>query len=108
MQVVILSGEQRRRLREVTNVRPKPMFEIGSHRILWQIMKIYSIFGLNDFVFCFVYKGHVIKDYFINFKFRINDSPINLGVNSEIEIHQNNRVVSKFSTKRKLKHLKNG
>lgn len=108
MKIVILCGGQGTRLREETNVRPKPMVEIGAYPILWHIMKIYSSFGFNDFVLCLGYKGHIIKDYFINFKFRINDSPINLGVNSEIEIHQNNRVVSKFSTKRKLKHLKNG
>jgi glucose-1-phosphate cytidylyltransferase len=52
-------------------------------------MKIYSSFGLNEFVLCLGYKGHIIKDYFVNFKLRTNDCTINLGSNSEIEIHQN-------------------
>lgn len=91
MKVVILCGGQGTRLREETNVRPKPMVEIGSHPILWHIMKIYSSFGLNDFVLCLGYKGHIIKDYFINFKFRINDCTVHTGINSEIEIHQNEK-----------------
>ena len=92
MKVVILCGGQGTRLREETNVRPKPMVEIGTHPILWHIMKIYSSFGLNDFVLCLGYKGHIIKDYFINFKFRTNDCTVRLGTNAEIEIHQNEAV----------------
>ncbi len=92
MKVVILCGGQGTRLREETNVRPKPMVEIGSHPILWHIMKIYSSFGFNDFVLCLGYKGYIIKDYFINFKFRTNDFTINLKNNPEIEIHQNEAI----------------
>ena len=92
MKVVILCGGQGTRLREETNVRPKPMVEIGTHPILWHIMKIYAYFGLNEFVLCLGYKGHIIKDYFINFKFRTNDCTIHLGNNAEIEIHQNEAV----------------
>ncbi len=92
MKVVILCGGQGTRLREETNVRPKPMVDIGTHPILWHIMKIYSSFGLNDFVLCLGYKGHIIKDYFLNFKMRTNDFTINLANNSEIEIHQNQAV----------------
>ncbi len=92
MKVVILCGGQGTRLREETNVRPKPMVEIGSHPILWHIMKIYSHFGLNEFVLCLGYKGHIIKDYFINFKFRTNDCTIVLGEKSEVEIHQNEKA----------------
>lgn len=92
MKVVILCGGQGTRLREETNVRPKPMVEIGSHPMLWHIMKIYSSFGLNDFVLCLGYKGYIIKDYFINFKFRTNDFTINLKNNPEIEIHQNEAI----------------
>ena len=89
MKVVILCGGQGTRLREETNIRPKPMVEIGMQPILWHIMKIYSSFGLNEFVLCLGYKGHIIKDYFVNFKLRTNDCTINLTANSEIEIHQN-------------------
>lgn len=92
MKVVILCGGQGTRLREETNVRPKPMVEIGSHPILWHIMKIYSAFGLSEFVLCLGYKGHIIKDYFINFKVRTNDCTVSLGAKSEIEIHQNERL----------------
>ena len=92
MKVVILCGGQGTRLREETNVRPKPMVEIGAHPILWHIMKIYSSFGFNDFVLCLGYKGHIIKDYFINFKLRTNDCTVRTGADSEIEIHQNERL----------------
>lgn len=91
MKVVILCGGQGTRLREETNVRPKPMVEIGTQPILWHIMKIYSSFGLNEFVLCLGYKGHIIKDYFVNFKLRTNDCTINLGNGSEIEIHQSQK-----------------
>ncbi len=92
MKVVILCGGQGTRLREETNVRPKPMVEIGTQPILWHIMKIYSSFGLNEFVLCLGYKGHIIKDYFVNFKLRTNDCTINLADNAEIEIHQNQEL----------------
>ncbi len=64
MKVVILCGGQGTRLREQTGVMPKPMVEIGGKPILWHIMKIYSHFGLDEFVLCLGYKGEVIKDYF--------------------------------------------
>lgn len=89
MKTVILCGGKGTRLREETNIKPKPMVEIGSHPIIWHIMKVYSAFGLDEFVLCLGYKGYIIKDYFINFKFRTNDCTVNLGTNSEIKIHQN-------------------
>ena len=88
MKVVILCGGQGTRLREETNVRPKPMVEIGSQPILWHIMKIYSSFGLNEFVLCLGYKGHIIKDYFANFQIRTNDFTVKLGDEAGIEIHR--------------------
>ena len=66
MKVVILCGGQGTRLREQTEVMPKPMVEIGGRPMLWHIMKIYSHFGLTDFVLCLGYKGEVIKNYFAN------------------------------------------
>ena len=89
MKTVILCGGKGTRLREETNIKPKPMVEIGSQPILWHIMKIYSAFGLKDFVLCLGYKGHIIKDYFTNFEFRTNDCTVNLGANSQISIHRN-------------------
>jgi glucose-1-phosphate cytidylyltransferase len=67
MKVVILAGGLGTRLAEDTAVRPKPMVEIGDRPILWHIMKIYSSFGLKDFVICLGYKGYVIKEYFANY-----------------------------------------
>ena len=60
--VVILCGGQGTRLREATETKPKPMVEIGGRPILWHIMKLYAHFGLDEFVLCLGYKGHVIKD----------------------------------------------
>lgn len=67
MQVVILAGGFGSRLGEETSVKPKPMVEIGGKPILWHIMKMYSSYGLNDFIICLGYKGHIIKDYFANY-----------------------------------------
>ncbi len=64
MQVVILCGGKGERLREHTDVIPKPLVEIGGKPILWHIMKIYSHYGYNDFILCLGYKGEKIKDYF--------------------------------------------
>ena len=67
MKVVLLAGGYGTRLSEVTDVRPKPMVEIGGKPIIWHIMKIYSHYGFNDFVICLGYKGYVIKEYFANY-----------------------------------------
>jgi glucose-1-phosphate cytidylyltransferase len=67
MKVVILAGGYGTRLNEETRVKPKPMVEVGNRPILWHIMKIYSAFGLNDFVICLGYKGEMIKEYFANY-----------------------------------------
>ena len=64
MRVVILCGGKGERLREHTEVIPKPLIEIGGKPILWHIMKIYSYHGYNDFILCLGYKGEKIKDYF--------------------------------------------
>ena len=67
MKAVILAGGLGTRLSEETSVRPKPMVEIGGKPILWHVMKIYSSYGINDFVICCGYKGYVIKEYFKNY-----------------------------------------
>jgi len=67
MKVVILAGGLGTRLSEETDIRPKPMVEIGGKPILWHIMKIYSHFGFNEFVICAGYKSHYIKEYFMNY-----------------------------------------
>jgi glucose-1-phosphate cytidylyltransferase len=67
MKTVILAGGFGSRLSEETQIKPKPMIEIGGQPILWHIMKIYAAHGLTDFIVCCGYKGHVIKDYFANY-----------------------------------------
>lgn len=87
MKVLILAGGLGTRLSEESDVRPKPMVEIGERPILWHIMKIYSHYGFNDFVVLTGYKSHVIKDYFINYYTRYSDITVDLRYNS-VEIHK--------------------
>ncbi len=88
MKAVILAGGFGSRLSEATNLIPKPMVEIGGKPIIWHIMKIYSHYGINDFVICCGYKQYVIKEYFANY-FRHNcDMTVDLSNNS-IAVHDN-------------------
>ena len=88
MKVVILAGGLGSRLSEESHSRPKPMIEIGGRPILWHIMKIYSSFGLNEFVICCGYKSYVIKEYFANYYLHQSDVTFDLRDNS-VEIHNN-------------------
>jgi glucose-1-phosphate cytidylyltransferase len=74
MKVVILAGGLGTRLSEETELRPKPMVEIGGKPILWHIMKWYSNFGFNEFIICCGYKSHIIKEYFANYHMRNRDT----------------------------------
>lgn len=87
MKVAILAGGLGTRLSEETELKPKPMVEIGGHPILWHVMKIYSYFGFNDFIILTGYKSHVIKDYFINYYTRYSDITVDMK-NNAVEIHQ--------------------
>jgi glucose-1-phosphate cytidylyltransferase len=87
MQVVILCGGVGTRLREETEFRPKPMVNIGTHPILWHIMKYYSQFGFKDFVLALGYKGEMIKNYFCNYELMNNDVTIELGQHERTCIH---------------------
>jgi glucose-1-phosphate cytidylyltransferase len=89
MKVVILAGGLGTRLTEETTVRPKPMVEIGGKPMLWHIMKIYEQYGYNDFVICLGYKGHIIKEYFINYYLYNSDITVELGSN-KMDIHYSN------------------
>lgn len=82
MKVVLLAGGLGTRLSEETDVRPKPMVEIGGKPIIWHIMKIYSHYGYNDFVILLGYKGYYIKEYFANYFLHQSDVTINLENNS--------------------------
>ncbi len=81
MKVVIFAGGLGTRLAEETDVRPKPMVEIGGKPILWHIMKIYSAHGFNEFIVCLGYKGYVIKEYFINYFMHNSDITVDLADN---------------------------
>ena len=85
MKVVIFAGGLGTRISEETDVRPKPMVEIGGKPILWHIMKIYSHYGYNDFIICLGYKGYVIKEYFMNYFLHNSDISIDLG-NNKMEV----------------------
>jgi glucose-1-phosphate cytidylyltransferase len=86
MKAVILAGGYGSRISEETDKVPKPMVEIGGKPILWHIMKIYSSYGINDFIICLGYKGYVIKEYFSNYFLHTSDVTIDLRTNS-MEIH---------------------
>jgi len=83
-----MAGGLGTRLSEETDTKPKPMVEIGGRPILWHIMKIYSRFGINDFIVCAGYKGYIIKEYFANYFLHSADTTFDLGRNS-IEFHRN-------------------
>ena len=87
MKAVILAGGLGTRISEETNLKPKPMVEIGSKPILWHIMKMYSSHGINDFIICCGYKGYVIKEYFANYFLHQSDVTFCMKKNS-IEVHQ--------------------
>ena len=73
MKVVILAGGFGTRITEESATKPKPMVEIGGRPILWHIMKIYSHYGLTDFIICLGYKGYVIKKYFADYFLSMSD-----------------------------------
>lgn len=87
MKVVILAGGLGTRLSEETELKPKPMVEIGGKPILWHIMKIYSHYGFNDFVVLTGYKSHIIKEYFINYYNRYSDVTVDMA-NNTVEVHK--------------------
>ena len=87
MKAVILAGGLGTRLSEETSIRPKPMVEIGGKPILWHIMKIYSAHGIDDFIICCGYKGHVIKEYFANY-FMYNSNVTFDIANNQMHVHR--------------------
>ena len=87
MKAVILAGGLGTRISEESVSRPKPMIEIGGKPILWHIMKIYSHYGINDFIVCCGYKGYVIKEYFANYFLHTSDVTFDMQKNS-MEVHQ--------------------
>src|SRR5919112_2995325 len=89
MKAVILAGGFGTRISEESGIRPKPMVEVGGKPILWHIMKIYSAYGINDFIICCGYKAEIIKEYFANYC--LNNSDVTFDMRSnKMEIHKNN------------------
>lgn len=89
MKVIILAGGFGTRISEESDLKPKPMVEIGGKPILWHIMKSYSHYGFNEFIILCGYKGYIIKDFFANYYKHLADMTINLA-NNQIEYHRNN------------------
>jgi glucose-1-phosphate cytidylyltransferase len=87
MKAVILAGGFGTRIAEETSSRPKPMVEIGGRPLLWHILKLYSHFGIHDFVICLGYKGYVIKEYFANYFLHSGDVTIDVA-NNRVEMHR--------------------
>ena len=87
MKCVLLAGGLGTRISEESSSRPKPMIEIGGKPILWHIMKIYSHYGINDFIVCCGYKGYVIKEYFANYFLHTSDVTFDMQKNS-MEVHE--------------------
>ncbi len=88
MKAVILAGGFGTRLSEETHLKPKPMVEIGGKPILWHILKIYSHFGINDFIICCGYKGYIIKEYFANYFLHTSDVTFHMDNDNYMEILQ--------------------
>ncbi len=87
MKAVILAGGYGTRISEETHLKPKPMVEIGGMPILWHIMKIYSHYGINDFIICCGYKGYMIKEYFKNYSLHMSDVTFDISKNS-MKVHK--------------------
>ena len=87
MKAVLLAGGLGTRLSEETDLKPKPMVEIGGRPILWHIMKIYSSHGIDDFIICCGYKGYLIKEYFANYFLHMSDVTFDMH-NNQMEIHR--------------------
>lgn len=87
MKAVILAGGLGTRISEETGVRPKPMVEIGGKPILWHILKIFSHYGIHDFVICLGYKGYLIKEYFANYFLHTSDVTFDIAAN-RMDVHE--------------------
>jgi len=88
MKIVILAGGLGTRIAEESATKPKPMIEIGGKPILWHIMKMYSAHGLNDFIICCGYKGHIIKEYFANYFLHMSDVTFDMTNENSFKVHQ--------------------
>lgn len=90
MKAIILCGGQGTRIRDISEILPKPMLFIGDRPILWHIMKIYAYHGIKDFVLCLGYKGWIIKEFFINYVAKVCDMSLTLGKKDSVIYHNIN------------------
>jgi len=90
IKAVILCGGQGTRIRDVSELLPKPMLAIGNMPIIWHIMKIYAHYGIKDFVLCLGYKGWIVKEFFLNYKAKVSDISIKLGNPDSAKYHNTN------------------
>jgi glucose-1-phosphate cytidylyltransferase len=88
MRAILLAGGLGTRISEESSLRPKPMIEIGGMPILWHILKIYSHFGVNEFIICCGYKGYVIKEYFANYFLHMSDVSFDMRSNEMKVLHR--------------------
>jgi glucose-1-phosphate cytidylyltransferase len=88
MKAVILAGGLGTRISEETSIRPNPMVEIGGMPVLWHIMKLYSAYGINEFVICLGYKGYMIKEYFANYYLHMSDVTFEME-EGRMQVHHN-------------------
>ena len=86
MKVVILCGGMGTRMKAETDLRPKPMVEIGGHPILWHIMQVYAHFGYKSFILCLGYKGNMIREYFLNYHYMNHDIRVHLDGEARVEV----------------------
>jgi len=89
MKAVILAGGRGSRFPEETLVCPKPLIDIGGKPMLWHIMKIYSAYGVKDFIICLGYKGYMIKEYFANYFLHTSDVTLDMKCD-RMEVHYKN------------------
>lgn len=87
MKAVVLAGGLGTRISEESHLKPKPMIEIGGKPILWHIMKIYSHYGINDFIICLGYKGYIVKEYFANYFLHTSNVTFDMARN-HMEVHE--------------------
>jgi len=88
LKAVILAGGYGSRISEETEIKPKPLIEIGGKPIIWHIMKTYTLYGITDFIICLGYKGYLIKEYFSNYFLHMSDVTFDIK-NNNTTIHEN-------------------
>jgi len=89
MKVVLLAGGYGTRISEESQLKPKPMIEIGGKPILWHIMKEYSYYGFNEFIICAGYKQHVIKEWFADYYLHNSDITFDFSRDGAMTVHNN-------------------